>query len=76
MSLVSEKVGQVPRRAGVDATGKDEDRLTIIFSVETGQRLRALAREMELPVSVMVRLWALDRLGDEERRVRERERTQ
>ncbi len=73
MSLTSERLERVPRKAGIEPVGKEEDRFTIIFSVETGQRLRALARQMELPVSVMLRLWALDRIGDEERRVRGRD---
>ncbi len=73
MSLTSERLERVPRKAGADPIGKDEDRFTIIFSVEAGQRLRALARQMELPVSVMLRQWALDRIGHEERRVRERQ---
>jgi hypothetical protein len=76
MTLTSERVARVPRKAGAEPVSKDEDRFTIIFSTEAGQRLRTLARQMELPVSVMLRLWALDRLGDEERRVRERERAQ
>jgi len=54
-------------------TRDGSNRFTIIFSVEAGQRLRTLARQMELPVSVMLRLWALDRIGDEERRVRGRD---
>jgi ribosomal protein S27AE len=73
MSLTSERLERVPRNAGIDPIGKDEDRFTIIFSVEAGQRLRTLARQMELPVSVMLRQWALDRIGDEERRVRGRQ---
>ncbi len=74
MVTASERVAPVPRKAGTESVTKDEDRFTIIFTPETGQRLRALARQLELPVSVMLRLWAMDRLGEEERRVRERER--
>lgn len=74
MTPTSERLGDVPRKAGTDPISKEEDRFTIIFSAEAGHRLRALARQMELPVSVMLRQWALDRIGDEERRVRERER--
>lgn len=52
--------------AEVQATPRDGgDRMTIIFRTEDSIRLRQLAEERDIPLSIMLRHWVRERLDQE-----------
>ncbi len=53
--------------------GSDMTRVTILFPPEIVTRVRALATQQATPFTILLRQWVVQRLEDEERRVRGRQ---
>lgn len=65
-----------PPKAIEKGDGQPFARVTILYPPDVIDRVQALARQQGIAFSALLRQWTMQRLDEEERRVRERERDQ